>query len=105
MTGPVEQAADPTQHLVARARAAVLNGRGPHASAEEKAHAQHHRDLLGALPAPLERELVHLATELIRSCPGGSILEPLRAQFEDLATRWPAPADAVSARLTRAWAD
>ncbi|WP_067903124.1 hypothetical protein [Nocardia vaccinii] len=105
MTGPVEQAANPTQHLVSRARAAVLQGRGPGAPPDEKAHAQHLSDLLGALPAPVERELVHLATELARGRPDGSILEALRQQADELVAHWPAPPEAVSARLTRAWTD
>ncbi|MTE13416.1 hypothetical protein [Nocardia aurantiaca] len=101
MTGPIEQALDATQLTVARARAEVLQGCGPDASPAEQAAAQHDRDLLGALPAPLERELVHLATTLIRQTPHGPISEPLRAQFDRLRTAWQVPEGPATARLRR----
>ncbi|MFF4028051.1 MULTISPECIES: hypothetical protein [Nocardia] len=55
------------QQEVAAARAAVLRGRGPGAAKDELLQCQHQRALLGDLPTPLARELVHLSTEAIRS--------------------------------------
>ncbi|MFD9614945.1 hypothetical protein ACFWWS_36830 [Streptomyces sp. NPDC059083] len=99
MTGPIEQALDPTQLTVARARADVLQGRDRDTAPAEQTAAQQDRDLLGALPAPLERELVHLATTLIRQTPDGQISETLRAQFDQICTAWQAPHNAANARL------
>ncbi|MGV9839852.1 hypothetical protein ACWDUL_37440 [Nocardia niigatensis] len=99
MTGPIEQALDATQLKVARARAEVLRGRGRDATPAEQAAAQHDRDVLGALPAPLERELVHLAATLIRQTPHGPISETLRARFDRLRTAWEVPDGPATARL------
>ncbi|WP_067805683.1 hypothetical protein [Nocardia beijingensis] len=104
MSGPIERATDPTQLAVARVRARVLSGRGPHPDPEEQRRAQYFRDSLGALPAPIERELVALAAELIRTSPSGPILDRLRARFEQLYTHWaPEGVRVPSARLTPAW--
>ena len=61
--GPDE---DPRQ-AVARARAHVLGGRGPGARPTETDRYKRERPTLGPLPAPLERELVHLQTAGFRT--------------------------------------
>lgn len=58
---------DDPQRAVARARARVLSGRGPGAPQAETDRYQRERASLGPLPAPLERELVHLRTAAYRS--------------------------------------
>ncbi|KZM69878.1 hypothetical protein AWN90_04525 [Nocardia terpenica] len=88
---------------MARARTTVLGGRGRNAEAAELAAAQHDRDLLGALPAPLERELVAMAADLIRRQPHGETLDTLRTEFHRLSTRWSGPDTAAAARLHRTW--
>ncbi len=60
-------AAADVQQEVAAARAAVLHGRGLGAGDGELLQCQQQRALLGDLPTPLARELVHLATAAIRS--------------------------------------
>ncbi|WP_147201126.1 hypothetical protein [Pseudonocardia asaccharolytica] len=61
--GPDE---DP-QAAVARARAHVMGGHGPGASTSETGRYQRERPTLGPLPAPLERERVHLQGVRFRS--------------------------------------
>ncbi|QIS14514.1 hypothetical protein [Nocardia arthritidis] len=102
MTGPIEQATDPTQRTVALARATVSDGRGPDADPAEQARAQRNRDLLGALPAPLERELVARAAHLIRHSPG-PILDQLRTEPEQLAAAWRVPVEQARIRLRDRW--
>ncbi|MEV3965075.1 hypothetical protein AB0M34_30015 [Nocardia sp. NPDC050193] len=104
MTGPIEQATHPTQLTVAHIRARVLGGRGRDTEPDERDRAQHYRDMLGALPAPLERELVALTNDLIRTTPTGPVLPRLRQQFERLCADWrPADSPPPEARLTPAW--
>ncbi|PSL02700.1 hypothetical protein CLV30_1095 [Haloactinopolyspora alba] len=66
-SGARARPADDPQQAVTRARTQVLTGRGAGADRAEIARATRERPTLGALPAPLERELVHLHTALIRS--------------------------------------
>ncbi|MCX0269190.1 hypothetical protein NLM24_00350 [Nocardia zapadnayensis] len=104
MTGPIVRAADPTQLTIAHIRARVLGGRGLDTEPGERARAQRDRDLLGALPAPLERELVALTSDLIRSTPDGPILDRLRPRFERLCAHWQPPGTPPPrARLAPAW--
>ncbi|WP_040801537.1 hypothetical protein [Nocardia higoensis] len=104
MNGPIPAAGESTQLAIARVRARVLGGRGLGASAEERARAQRRRDLLGALPAPLERELVSCTGELIRTTPTGPVLDELRQRFEELCSAWlPAGGPPPALRLTPAW--
>ncbi|MEU1952398.1 hypothetical protein ACH474_23040 [Nocardia rhamnosiphila] len=105
MTGPIEQATHPTQLTVAHIRARVLGGRGRDTEPGERDRAQRHRDMLGSLPAPLERELVALTSDLIRTTPTGPILPRLRQQFERLCADWrPAGSPPPEVRLSPAWA-
>jgi hypothetical protein len=55
------------QQAVARARADVMGGRGPGAPKAETDRYKRERPTLGPLPAPLERELVHLDAMRMRS--------------------------------------
>jgi hypothetical protein len=55
------------QERVARVRAHVLGGCGPGADKAESDRYKRERPTLGAWPAPLARELVHLETARIRS--------------------------------------
>ncbi|WP_157623391.1 hypothetical protein [Terrabacter sp. Root85] len=48
-------------------RATVLGGRGPGASTEEVTEHTRDRSWLGAVPAPVERALVHRQTEQVRA--------------------------------------
>ncbi|WP_433490131.1 hypothetical protein [Nocardia grenadensis] len=104
MTGPIEQATHPTQLAVAHIRARVLGGRGRGTEPGERDRAQRHRDMLGALPTPLERELVALTSEVVRATPTGPILPQLRKRFERVCADWrPAGGPAPEVRLTPAW--
>lgn len=87
--------AEDPQQAVARARARVLSGRGPGADQAEAARYQRERPTLGPLPAPLERELVHLQTVRIRA---GNESDPdeaaMQNQIDRIAETWAAkPAD------------
>jgi hypothetical protein len=67
---PADQSSLPhedPQQAVAKARAAVLRGRGPGVDKAERDRCQQGRLTLGALPTSLERELVHLQTAWIRT--------------------------------------
>ena len=48
-------------------RATLLGGRGPGASTEEVTEHTRDRSWLGAVPAPVERALVHRQTEQVRA--------------------------------------
>lgn len=65
--GQPPAAAEDPQQAVARARENVLRGRGPGAEKSETDRYKQERPTLGPLPAPLERELVHLQTARARS--------------------------------------
>lgn len=70
LTGPAAPSAEETQEAVARARDQVLGGRGPGADQAEIEQWKRQRLTLGAVPAPLARELLHLDTARMRDRPG-----------------------------------
>lgn len=91
---PPDPAEDP-QHAVARARENVLSGRGPGAPKSETDRYKRERPTLGPLPAPLERELVHLQTARARSDRARGV-DPtaIQNQIDRLRELWlPKPAD------------
>lgn len=107
MNAPGESAGHPAapgedpQQAVARARAAVLGGRGPGAPAAETDRYKRERPTLGPLPAPLERELVHLRTAAIRDRDGEVDASDLDVQRRRVRQVWagrPGPPPGTAAR-------
>lgn len=90
-----------TQRTVAAVRAQVMGGRGAGASSAEIARFTHERPTLGALPAPLERELVHLSTERIRAADGALDAPTRQHQIDRVREVWDfTGAGSVEAALT-----
>lgn len=95
--------AESVQAAVAAIRADVLRGRGPDVPTAERAAHQHERALLGALPAPLERELVHLATTFIRAGAENADAEAMQTKVDRLLRVWDPVLTERTARLLRTW--
>ncbi|MGO4617146.1 hypothetical protein AB4305_22135 [Nocardia sp. 2YAB30] len=86
--------ADTVQSAVAAARRDVLGGRGPNAGPAEILRSQRERPNLGGLPAPLERELVHIAALLLREVDAAPDFSTVPSKIERLRALWdPVPAD------------
>lgn len=80
---------DNTQRLVAAHRENVLGGRGPGATRTETDRCKRERPYLGRLPAPLEREMVHLRTAAFRRGTRTSHdASAVEAQTDRLAQVW-----------------
>lgn len=91
---PPDAVEDP-QQAVARARENVLRGRGPGAEKRETDRYKRERPTLGPLPAPLERELVHLQTARARCGHARGVdATAIQNQIDRLCEVWlPKPAD------------
>lgn len=76
------------QQAVAHARTQVLAGRGPGADLAEIAQATRERPTLGSLPAPLEREMVHLHTALMRNAAEDVDITRVQDEIDRLREIW-----------------
>lgn len=81
-------------------RATLLSGRGPGASTEEVTEHTRNRAWLGAVPAPVERALVHRQTEQVRA--GEPIVNHRALAKERFRTVRAAALGAVAALVIRA---
>ncbi|MQA15169.1 MAG: hypothetical protein GEV09_13660 [Pseudonocardiaceae bacterium] len=81
--------AESPQEAVARARATVMRGRGPGADKSETDRYKRERPTLGPLPAPLEREMVHLRTaEMLSGMARGVDPVSIRNQIDRVREVW-----------------